>query len=100
MNLGTTSNSSKAHVHTMNLSIEPDPLTTAFAKLYGKQDKMEECLVNLSKQISTLTETMHRAGSRRPKNCWYHGTDTHDITQFTVFQKLNRNDKIDTVHRS
>ena len=93
------SNSSKAHVYTMNLNGEPDTLTTAFIKLRGKQDKMEECLVNLSKQISTLTENMHRAGSQRPNDCWYHGTDTHDIAQCAGFQRLNSNDKIDAMHR-
>ena len=93
----TTSISSKAHVHSMNLTSEPNTLT--LTTLHGKQDKMEECLVNLSKQISTLTEKMHGTRYPRPVDCWFHGTDSHDITQCIVFQRLNTNDKINAVHK-
>lgn len=95
----TSNNGSKAHVHTMNVNSESDTLTTAVSEIHGKQNKMEEHLVNLSKQISTLTENMPRSGPRKPNGCWYHGTNTHDITKCTGFQKLNRYDKLEAVRR-
>ncbi|XP_071519126.1 uncharacterized protein [Panulirus ornatus] len=94
-----TNPNSKVHVHSVNLDSETDVFTTAITQLHGKQSKMEECLVHLSKQISMLTGNMSGVESQRPVECWYHGTDTHDITQCTVFQKLNSKEKIDAVYR-
>lgn len=94
-----TGNYSKVQVHAMNLDSEPDPLSTALTELQSKQNKMEECLINLSKQMSTLAEKGYGVGLRNHKNCWYHGTNTHDITQCTGFQRLNCEDKIDAMQK-
>lgn len=75
----TVGPNSKVQVHATSLESEPDTLNTAISKIHGKQDKMEECLVNLCKQISSLTENMHGVDTRKPVDCWYHGTNSHDI---------------------
>lgn len=95
----TATHNSKVQIHAMSLDSEPDTLTTAITKIHGKQDKMEECLVSLCKQISSLTENMQGLSSQKPVDCWYHGTNTHDITHCTVFQRLNSKDKMDAVRR-
>ena len=56
-------------------------------------------MINLTKQMSTLAESIQgtQTGVKDPSECWYHGTNTHDITRCSGFQRLANNDKMDAV---
>ncbi|KAK3894342.1 hypothetical protein Pcinc_001879 [Petrolisthes cinctipes] len=96
-----TDNASKARVHATSFDSEPESLTTAVTKLQGKQEKIEECMINLTKQMSTLAENIQRTetGVKNSSECWYHGTNAHDITKCSGFQRLANNDKMDAVRQ-
>ncbi|KAK3879621.1 hypothetical protein Pcinc_015822 [Petrolisthes cinctipes] len=96
-----TDNASKSRVHATSFDSEPESLTTAVTKLQGKQEKIEECMINLTKQMSTLAENIQRTetGVKNSSECWYHGTNAHDITKCSGFQRLANNDKMDAVRQ-
>ncbi|XP_045117673.1 uncharacterized protein LOC123508205 [Portunus trituberculatus] len=97
-----TGNTNRAQVHAANMDSETSELTAALTTLQGKQDKMEESLNKLTKQISTVVENVHktRAEPLYLTNCWLHGTDTHDITRCTGFQRLSSDERVDAVRNA
>lgn len=97
-----TGNTNRVNVHATNVESETNALTTVLTELQGKQDKMEECLNKLTKQMSTVIENVHRTRGEPIlfRKCWYHGTDTHDITRCTGFQRLGNDEKYDAVQRA
>ena len=94
-------NTSKARVHTTNFDSKPESLITVVTELQNKQEEMEECLISLTKQMTTLAKNVQGAQARvkSSSKCWYHGVNTHNIAQCTGFQRLANNDKMDAVRQ-
>lgn len=96
-----TGKTDRVKIHAVSLDNETNALTTILTDIQGKQDRMEECLNKLTKQLSTVVAKVHTARVEPTlfNNCWYHGTDTHDVACCTGIQRLG-SEMVDAVRKA
>ena len=65
--------------------------------------KLEQCMTKLANIVTNMTNSGSQnthAGDTIRCNCWFHGTDNHEILECTTFQRLDNYGKIDALWKN
>lgn len=115
--------SSKAMVHNYvnEEHGEATGLVAAIKQLHGSQEshqkQMHDCMINLTQNMTNLMSNMvgksrsHEVGTNstrletghyavQARKCWFHDSDSHDITDCVGLQNLHNQDKFEAIRRN